>query len=95
MKSKLTPVNKYLVVEREQVKPMEDKPFFLPKSDVLTRHVLVTLKAASEGSQFERYCNQKLVILSGMMEEIDVRGDKHQVIPETAVIAVIAESDLF
>ena len=95
MKTKLTPVNKYLVVEREQVKPMEDRPFYLPKSDVIARHIIVTLKASSEGSQFERYCNQKLVILSGMIEEVDVKGDKHQVIPENAVVAVVAESDLF
>jgi len=96
MAFKLTPVNKILVVEREQVQEkQEDRPFILPTKVVLTRHSNVTLKNAGEGSQFERYVGQKMVVVTSMIEEVDVNGEKHLILPENGVVAIIAESDFF
>lgn len=96
MPTKLTPVNKMLVVEKESnSNKQEDLGFVLPERVVITRHSNVVLKSASEGSLFERFVGQKLVVVTSMMEDIEVKGTKHTIIPENGVVAVIAESDLF
>ncbi len=96
MPTKLTPVNKMLVVEKENsISKQEELGFVLPERVVITRHTNAVLKSASEGSLFERYVGQKLVIVTSMMEDIEVKGTKHTIIPENGVVAVIAESDLF
>jgi hypothetical protein len=96
MPSKLTPVNKYLVIEKQiPQKPMVDRPFLVPDKITVSRHSTVKLKSTSEGSQFEKYIGQNMVIVTGMLEEIDTKGDKHHIIPENAVVAIITESELF
>lgn len=96
MATKLTPVNKILVIEREQsAKKQEDRPFILPEKVIISRHSNVLLKNVGEGSQFERYVGQKIVVVTAMIEEIEVNGDKHLVIPENGVVAVVAESEFF
>ena len=96
MTFKLTPVNKILIVEREQEqKSEESRPFILPNKVILTRHSNLTLKNASEGSQFERYVGQKIVAVTAMIEEIEVSGNKYLILPENGVVAVVSESDFF
>ena len=96
MAFKLTPVNKILIVEREQTQEkQEDRPFILPTKVVVTRHANVILKNAGEGSVFERYVGNKMVVVNSMIEEIDVGGEKHLTLPENGVVAVVSESDFF
>jgi len=96
MHYKLTPVNKILVIEREEEKKQEeDRGFVLPTIKVADRHITVTLKTAGEGSNFSRYEGSKLVVVSSMIEEITVAGNKFHILPENGVVAVAAESEFF
>lgn len=97
MLPKLKPVNKMLLVQREQQpkqKPDEFN-FILPEKVVITKHTIVELLAASEGSGYERYVGQKLLVVNGMIDSVEVKSHMFDLISENGVVAVVTESELF
>lgn len=97
MSTKILPVNKMLVVEREQAP--QSKPdqfgFVLPEKVNLSKHIIVTLRAASEGSPFERYIGSKLVVVQGMIDMIMMDMNSFNLVSENGVVGIVAESDFF
>lgn len=97
MSVKLNPVNKMLFIER--ISTPKNKPdefgFVLPERHDSSKHIIVTLKAASEGSQYERYVGQKIVVARNMIDSIEVKGSYYDLVSETGVMAIVSENELF
>jgi len=93
---KLIPVNKLLVVEKQEVKKNDNNQLFLvPEKVVLYKNSIVTLKSAPEGSPYERYVGLNMLVLTAMIDEVSLNGTNHYMIPEHGVLAILTESELF
>lgn len=95
MSIKLIPVNKMLLVEREFKKPEKQDQFgfVLPEKIDMSKHIVVRLKNTSEGSTYERYVGQNLLVVRAMIEDVEINGATFQIISENGVVGIAAEGD--
>ena len=92
----IKPVNKTLLVQREQV-PEKKNEFgiIVPSSTQKIEHnCYVKLIACEDKSPYEKYEGKTLLVRTAMLEDVDVNGTKGTFISESGVIAIISYSGM-
>lgn len=86
----LSPRNRYILVEEKQQEVEEERSFVLPagyKQDILYHKIMRVIEDSSGNYEPESL----ILVPTNVLEEVDIDGQKHYLVGENYVIAVVTQ----